>query len=147
MNARSDLYSVDVKHEVIVQSILNFYPDIQGVYLFGSYDTECVRLDSDIDLALLLPFHSAVKTKDLPLSPCRVDLETKLGRNVDLINLRLTNTVLQNEILNAGRLIFAKEPEAIHEFEMRVLSDYQKLNEERKDILEDFHRTGRAYRV
>ena len=136
-----------MKHEIILQSILNFYPDIQGVYLFGSYDTGNERPDSDIDLALLLPFPSAVRTKDLPLSPCRVDLETKLERNVDLINLRLTNTVLQNEIVNAGRLIFVQEPEAIHEFEMRVLSDYQKLNEERKDILEDFHRTGRAYRI
>ncbi|MDR4516967.1 MAG: nucleotidyltransferase domain-containing protein [Nitrosomonas sp.] len=136
-----------MKHEMILQSILNFYPDIQGVYLFGSYDTGNERPDSDIDLALLLPFHSAVRSKDLPLSPCRVDLETKLGRNVDLINLRMTNTVLQNKILNAGRLIFVHKPEAIREFEMRVLSDYQKLNEERKDILEDFHRSGRAYRI
>ena len=140
-------YGADMKHQVILQSILHCYPDIQGVYLFGSYDTGNERPDSDIDLALLLPFPSAVRTKDLPLSPCRVDLETKLERNVDLINLRLTNTVLQNEIVNAGRLIFVQEPEAIHEFEMRVLSDYQKLNEERKDILEDFHRTRRAYRV
>ncbi|MCB1934931.1 MAG: hypothetical protein KDF59_03195 [Nitrosomonas sp.] len=124
-----------MKHEVIVQSILNFYPDIQGVYLFGNYDTEYERGDSDLDLALLLPFPIAIRTKDLPLSPCRVDLETKLGRNVDLINLRLVSTVLQNEILNTGRLIVDQEPEAIREFEMRVLSDYQKLNEERKDIL------------
>ncbi|HQU62511.1 MAG: nucleotidyltransferase domain-containing protein [Burkholderiales bacterium] len=82
---------VDMKHEVIIQSILDFYPDTQGVYLFGSYDTGNEWSDSDIDFALLLPFHSAVKTKDLPLSPCRVDLETKLGGNVDLISLCLTN--------------------------------------------------------
>jgi len=136
-----------MKHEVIVQSIVDDYPDIQGVYLFGSYDTEHERPDSDIDLALLLPFPVAIQTKDLPLSPCRVELETKLGRNVDLINLRLTSTVLQNEILNTGRLIVDQEPEAIHEFEMRVLSDYPKLNEERKDILEAFYRTRRAYKV
>jgi predicted ATPase len=33
------------------------------------------------------------------------------------------------------------------EFEMLMLSFYQKLNEERQDILAEFARTGRAYPV
>lgn len=139
--------TTDMKHTFIVQTILKFYSETQGIYLFGSYATEYERPDSDIDLALLLPYPAAITATDLPLSPCRVELETKLGRNIDLVNLRLANTVLQNEISNTGRLIDAQQPEAIREFEMRVLSDYQKLNEERKDILADFYQTKRAYKL
>ena len=57
------------------------------------------------------------------------------------------STVFQNEIINSGRLISAADPEAIAAFEMMVLSAYQKLNEERKEILEEFFTSKRAYRL
>ncbi len=63
------------------------------------------------------------------------------------MNARLVSTVFQKEIIGSGRLIYAADPYAVDEFEMLVMSYYQKLNEERKDILESFYRTGRAYAV
>lgn len=51
---------------------------------------------------------------------------------------------MQKEIIG-GRLIYSPDRQTVDEFEMLVLSYYQKLNEERKDILESFRRTRRAY--
>jgi uncharacterized protein len=53
---------------------------------------------------------------------------------VDLINLRETNTVFQNEIITEGRLICMTDESATDAFEMNVMSAYQKLNEERAGI-------------
>jgi uncharacterized protein len=132
---------------IIIHTILGYFPAVQGIYLFGSYGTEHEWPDSDIDIALLLPPAQAKQEKSLSLSQCRFDLEDTLHREVDLLNARLVSTVFQKEIIGGGRLIYNAAPYAVDEFEMLVMSYYQKLNEERKEILESFHRTGRAYAV
>jgi predicted nucleotidyltransferase len=131
----------------IATTILHYYPEVQGIYLFGSYDTEHEWPNSDVDLALLFPFPQAIELKMLSFSPCKFALSDRLGREVDLVNIRQVSTVFQNEIINSGRLISRGDPEAIGEFEMLVLSAYQKLNEERKEILEEFFKSKRAYRL
>ncbi len=45
----------NTKH--INKLILNHFPNIQAIYLFGSYGTEDEWFNSDIDIALLLPFN------------------------------------------------------------------------------------------
>ncbi len=99
-----------------------------------------------MDIALLLPHGQANKEKDLILSDCRFELERVLNKEVDLLNARQVSTVFQKEIIG-GRLIHCADQYAVDEFEMLVVSYYQKLNEERKEILESFRRTGRAYEV
>jgi predicted nucleotidyltransferase len=132
---------------VIIKIVLSYYPAVQGIYLFGSYGTEDEWPDSDIDIALLLPPEQAKQEKNLILSPCRFELEKVLHREVDLLNVRQVSTVFQKEIIGYGRLIHGADRYAVDEFEMLVISYYQKLNEERQGILESFHKTGRAYTV
>jgi hypothetical protein len=81
------------------------------------------------------------------LTPCHYALAEALGRPVDLLNAREVSTVLQKEIVESGRLLYCADDDAVAEFEMLTLSHYQKLNEERKAILEAFQETGRAYAV
>jgi predicted nucleotidyltransferase len=131
---------------IIIKTVLHYYPAAQGIYLFGSYAAGEERPDSDLDIALLLPHELARGEKNLILSECRFALENALHREVDLLNARQVSTVMQKEIIGA-ELIHDPDRQAVEEFEMLVLSYYQKLNEERKDILESFHRTGRAYAV
>jgi len=131
----------------IVRMVLEHYPDVQGIYLFGSHGTEFDRPESDVDLALLLPHDQARRERHLAMSPCRLALEKILRKEVDLVNLRQVATVFQKEIIAAGRLIRCPDRFAVDEFEMLVISFYQKLNEERREILESFFRTGRAYAV
>lgn len=81
------------------------------------------------------------------LTPSHLALEDALRRPVDLLNAREVSTVFQKEIISAGRLLYCADPTGVPEFEMLTLSLYQKLNEERKEILAAFRETGRAYPV
>jgi predicted nucleotidyltransferase len=119
---------------------------VQGIYLFGTFGTAMERSDSDLDISLLLSPAEAKMEKSLAFSACRDELESLTKRSVDLINLRETNTVFQNEIITDGRLIYAADGSQIDAFEMYVLSAYQKLNEERADILKEIEISGRVLR-
>jgi len=119
------------------------YPDVQAVYLFGTYDTEDERPDSDADIAVLLAPQQARAAGLLALSDLRVELEDLMKKRVDLINLRRVPTVLQKEVIAADRRIYHADEYAADEFEMLTLSYYQKLNEERAEIIEDALATGR----
>jgi hypothetical protein len=81
------------------------------------------------------------------LSDCRFALQNALKRDVDLLSARDVPTVFQMQIVDTGRLLFCPDEQAAAEFEYLTLSFYQKLNEERADILKEFALTGRAYTV
>ncbi len=131
----------------IFQIIQKHFPTIQAIYLFGLYGTEDQSPESDVDIALLLP-HAEVKAhENLYGTELHSELEGLFGRSVDLINLRQVNLVFQKEVIMAGRRIFCGDAFAADEFEMLTIPLYQKLNEERADIVEDAMRTGRFYDV
>ncbi len=133
--------------DVIIRIILKHYPHVQGIYVFGSHDTEDEWPDSDIDIALLLPPRQSKETGLLALSSCRAMLADYMQKDVDLVNLRQVSTVFQKEIIATGRLLCCGNPYAVDEFEMLVISYYQKLNHERQEILDAFLKSGRAYGV
>lgn len=132
--------------EAIAATVAAHYPSVQGVYLFGSQADGTARAGSDADIAVLLPHGEAKAAGHLAMSPCRFDLEERLGKPVDLVNLRQVSTVFQFQIIYGERILCA-DAYAMDEFEMLTMSFYQKLNEERAEILAEFERTGRAYSV
>ncbi|MGH8538768.1 MAG: type VII toxin-antitoxin system MntA family adenylyltransferase antitoxin [Gammaproteobacteria bacterium] len=136
-----------VEPGVIIQTVLRHYADTQAIYLFGSYGTDNEWPDSDVDIALLLPPKQARAGRLLAMSLLCAELGSLLKKPVDLINLREVSTVFQKEIIAADRRIHTGNAYAADEFEMLVLSFYQKLSEERAEILKEFWKTGRAYRV
>ncbi|MFZ5997800.1 MAG: type VII toxin-antitoxin system MntA family adenylyltransferase antitoxin [Nitrospirota bacterium] len=131
----------------ITEIILKHYPDVQAIYLFGTYGTEDEWPGSDVDIALLFPPAEAKEIKNLFMGECQRELESFLKKDVDLINVRTVSTVFQKEIIANGRLLYCADSYAVDEFEMLVLSYYQKLNEERSEILQSFYKTRRAYAV
>lgn len=137
----------ETDQNAIVKIVLGHYPAVQAIYLFGTHGTEHERPDSDIDIALLLPPEQAKKERDLVLSQCRRDLENVLYRQVDLVNARQVPTVLQKEIVGSATLLYCVDRYAVDEFEMLVLSFYQKLNEERAGVLAEGLASGRFYDV
>lgn len=128
----------------LIQIIQKHYPETQAIYLFGSYATGEISSQSDIDIALLLPFEFK---KELMMTNLHFELEQYFKRDVDLINLRTVSTVFQNIIVNTGKVIFCADEYSKGTFEMLVWLFYQKLNEERADILEAFFKTGKAYAI
>lgn len=131
----------------IIEAVLNHYPEVQAVYLFGSYDTEYQWPNSDVDIALLLPPEKVREVGPLALGPLWFELERRLGKTVDLINLRQVSTVFQKEIIMADRRIYCGDEYAADEFEMLTLSFYQKLNQERREVLVEGLRSGRFHNV
>jgi len=107
------------------------YPDLQAIYLFGSRASGAPRPHSDFDLALLLPPELARGAECLPLSELRPVLERELGREVDLVNLRIAPTVFAKEIVATGERIDCSDPAAADDFEALTFSLYQELNVER----------------
>lgn len=131
----------------IAGAVLRHYPATQAVYLFGSYGTEEEWPDSDADVAILLPAEQAKMVGSLIMSELQAELVARLGRDVDLINLRQMPTVFQKEVIMAQRRIYCADQASADSFEMLVLSLYQKLNQERASILEEGLRSGRFYNV
>ena len=132
---------------VPLELIPSHFPQIQAVYLFGSCAEGKESPDSDIDLALLLPPEDAKIAGNLSTTDLRFDLEKRLKREVDLVNLRRVSTVFQNEITTSGTRILCRDENEADVFEMLVLSKYQKLNEERAGILASLRESGKAYAV
>lgn len=132
--------------ETIIHHVLGYFPTAQAIYLFGSHGTPDEWPDSDVDMAVLLPPEEAKRAGHLALSDLHMSLSHALGRDVDILNARLVSTVFQKEII-FGELIYCADRYAVDEFEMLTLSYYQKLNEERAEILAEFRRTGRACAV
>ena len=117
----------------LIQSIQHLMPDVRLIYLFGSQADGSATPSSDIDVAVLL------KKKLDPVT--RFDLEQslaiELNQDVDLVDLLTASTVLQNQVVMHGKLLFGSENEQT-KFEMQVMSMYQHLNEERADILQEY---------
>lgn len=126
----------------IVDQILRDLPETQAIYLFGSGASDEQRPGSDLDLAVLLPPLEAQRVGNLSGGSLHLALESKLCRDVDLINLRQASTVFQKEVIGSDRRLFCADSYAADEFEMHVLSLYQKLNAERADIIRDGRSSG-----
>jgi predicted nucleotidyltransferase len=122
--------------EQIIRTVLKHYPETQAVYLFGTFGTDRQFPGSDVDIALLFPHQQAGIIGTLAMTDLRFELERLLKMDVDLINLRRAPTVLQKEIIIADRRIYTADKYAADEFDMLTISYYQKLNEERAEILE-----------
>jgi len=137
----------EIDEEEIARVIQRHYPSVQAIYLFGSRATGDAWPTSDVDLALLLPPVQAKTEGTLVLSACADELARAVKNEVDFVNLRLASTVFQHEVIHNSRLLLVVDQEVILAFEMSVLSAYQKLNEERREILEEFTKTKRAYNL
>ncbi len=126
-----------------VTAIMQQLPMTQAIYLFGSFGTPYQRPDSDIDIALLLPHDSQ--------APCDqfIALQQQLAliaqRDVDLIQLRSANTILQFEIIEHGRRIAAPARSESDLFEVLVCAFYQKIQQERAEIITAGLQSGRFY--
>ncbi len=131
-----------------IQAICTTHSNTQAIYLYGTWGTEDQRQGSDLDIAVLLPPATA-RTVDHS-AWLRLSAEVAQAAKVeyaDLINLRTAPVILRKEIIAANRRIYCADEYAADEFEMLTLSYYQKLNEERREIVESGLSTGRFYDV
>lgn len=100
-----------------------------------------MRKDSDIDIAILLDG----ALDNIARWEISCILTDKLDKDVDLINLRNASTVMKAQIVTGGKCIYESDKKKRALFEMYSLSDYARLNEERKEIIEQVKKEGRVY--
>src|SRR5437016_4328052 len=99
--------------------------DVAAAYVFGSVVSGRTRVDSDIDVAVLL---------SRPLSSSRAlsfrlkliaDLVSALGRSdVDVVILNDASPLLAHRVLSKGRLVFERSASARVRFQVRTASRY-----------------------
>jgi len=128
------------KYHILINRIKSSLPNVLAIYAFGSQITGHSNEHSDLDLAVLID--GQVETFDL------WDLASQLveiaGCDVDLLNMRLASTVMQYQILQTGRTLWAKQPDA-GIFESFILSEKLNLDVLRKELLEDIDQRGSIY--
>lgn len=116
-------------------------PGIQAVYLFGSMASGDEVADSDVDIAVLAPqkFDAEARWR------LQERIAVRLGRSVDLVDLRSASTVMQIEVLRSGQLVLDASPGARALFEATALGAYARLNESRAGILADVEQRGSVH--
>lgn len=122
----------------LVQRVRGAIPSLTALYLFGSRACGQGVATSDLDLAVLY---------DGPLRPVAENwmeaqrLASALKVDVDLVDLRTADTVMQYQIITTGTRLWATSlaPEL---FECFVLSEKTNLDEARAPLLADIARSG-----
>lgn len=126
---------------VLIDALKAEINDIIAIYLFGSFGTAACRTDSDIDIAI-----QGQKPLDtVKLFYLSSKLAALAGREVDLIDLVNTNTVMQAQIVSSGRLIYCADTLKCDLFAASALSQYVHLNASRKELLQGIMESGSIY--
>ncbi len=119
--------------DLVARAVLELFPDVLGVWLFGSFAEGRARPDSDVDIAIL-PEHPLELDDDYLEKLGRLSM--RFGRLVDLVDLRTAPPVLRFEVFSEGMRIAARDPVACDFFETTAISAYQRLKVERRELLE-----------
>ena len=89
----------------LLSGIFKKYPDVQAVYLFGSFVSGRTHAESDLDVAIV-PCHSQVRASKLDML---ADLARAGFRNVDLVFLDTDDIVLKYEAVRQNQVVYQTE--------------------------------------
>lgn len=131
--------SSDLAKKIVPYLLKELEPYV--ILLFGSFVNGTLRNDSDIDIAFL----SEKEISEYHLFTTGQILAGKIGREVDLIDLRKASTVFKAQILGKGMVVYLGDERKFNEFRIRALKEYFILNDERAPIFEAIKRRGRIY--
>ena len=114
-------------------------PHLAAAYLFGSVARGADRPTSDVDVGLLYERAPASTLLDQPFHVA-AELESRIGRKVDLVNMNAAPVDLVHRILRDGILLLQPNPSARIAFEVRSRNAYFDL----LPILKRYRRTEDA---
>ena len=126
-----------INFEEAIKLISQEWPFL-GLYAYGAVITEHFNAQSDIDLAVLSK-NSLAEEKIWNL---KNKLASLLKHDIDLVDLQKAPTVLQFQVISSGKQISATDKTACESFEDLIYKMYARLNDERKEILEDIQKRG-----
>lgn len=132
---------LDPRSREIVECLQETFDDVVAVYQFGSTATGAAGRASDIDIAVLATNRLSTERR----FDVQEQLAGRLGRDVDLIDLRAASPVLAMQAITTGRLLYDGDSRARGRFEDLTFGLYARLNEERRGILERVAAEGTVY--
>ena len=116
-------------------------PGLISVYRFGSFGTGYERPGGDLDLAV----YAGGSLPTVGLWNLAQELASAVGRDVDIVDLAAASTVMRSQVIHDGHRVYCANTMACETFEDYVYSSYARLNEERREILQDILRRGSVY--
>jgi hypothetical protein len=115
-----------------------FAADARGAvraWLFGSVARGAARAGSDVDVGILFETAPAPTFTDLPLD-LEAALESRLGREVQVVALNTAPADLVHRVLRDGRLVLDRDPARRIRWEVRRRNEYFDL----QPILSEYRR-------
>lgn len=130
-----------LSEDQIVTLLKSSLDGLLAIYQFGSSGTPYERPDSDIDLAVLA---------EKPLDPVMLwnlaqEISARLHRDIDVLDLRSVSTVMRAQVIAYGQRLYCTKVLVCDLFEVMAYSSYVRLNESRRDILDDIRTRGSVY--
>lgn len=127
---------------IVIQQLKQQRSDLIAVYRFGSAGTRYERKDSDLDLAVLTenPLDNLARW-ELAESIARL-----VSRDVDLIDLIRAAPPIRMQIIQEGQRIYCRDEMVANLFEANSMTQYQHLNEERREVVESFKARLKGHR-
>ena len=127
--------TLDTAIEILREKI----PGLVAIIVFGSFGTEYERKESDLDLAILTE-EPANSLDPVQLWNLAQELARTINSDIELIDLRQASTVFCFQVLSTGTPIYCANDVILARFDTMIMSMYQRLQEERKDILNDYQK-------
>lgn len=115
---------------IIEKIIQKLSPIAEFIYLLGSYGTPRFHQESDIDIA----FYPKSPSELLPLFQLKMDLESELNRDIDLVSLHEIDPIFARQVLETGRILWTKDPELYLAWKVKQLSLYPDFKRSREII-------------
>lgn len=122
----------------VVSQIQEVVPDVQAIYIFGSYASGLENESSDLDLAFL----AKAELAGVALYDLRQNLAVAVNCDVDLVQLRRAAPVLRNEIIQGGQVIFLDSEFDLPSYELYVISSFLDFQEGTKSLREAIQKRG-----
>ncbi|MBI5645324.1 MAG: nucleotidyltransferase domain-containing protein [Ignavibacteriae bacterium] len=106
-----------------LQQWVHTHPEVDAIWLFGSWAKGSANEHSDIDVAILFSRDS------IPSSYERLDLMTsltdRLGGDVDLVVLNTAGELITQQILSRGLCLFSRSPTRTALYRLAEQGKYQ----------------------
>lgn len=96
---------------------------LDALWLFGSEARGEVTAESDVDLAALF----SIRSRPEDVLDAAAEMATRLGREVDLVDLERASPILAMQVLRHGELVVDHGPRHRHAFFSRTVSMYEDL--------------------
>ncbi len=105
-------------NKTIIKQLIKDIPKLKAIYIFGSYADNTALAHSDIDIAFL----SDISLDEVTIWEISNELAFILKKDIDLIDIKKTNTIFRVQILSKANRIYCINNTSVEAFESLAYS-------------------------